>query len=72
VWKLGKQKNTRLFYAGQFSAGQASSFLEKNNISYVYYGEEEMTLGDSKIDYPFLKKIYERDGIFIFKFGNPS
>ena len=67
-----KQNNTRLFYSGQFSASQASSFLKKNNISYVYYGEEEMTLGDSKIDYPFLEKIYERDGIIIFKFGNPS
>lgn len=67
-----KQKNTRLFFAGQFSDSQASSFLEKNNISYIYYGEEEMTLSELKIDYPFLKKIYEDDGIFIFKFENPS
>ena len=67
-----KQGNVWLFYTRNISDSEALNFLEQNNISYIFYGEDEVMLGKSKIDYPFLEKIYDRDGIFIFKFENPS
>ncbi len=66
-----KIKQATEFYAETLSENEAVDFLNKFNIGYVYFGEEEksqFTETREKFEekYPFLRKVYDADDIQIY------
>jgi hypothetical protein len=56
-----KEGIVKSFFAGNMSVSQAQSFLEKNNLHYIFFGPQEMDDGgiaDLSKTYPFLTEIY--------------
>lgn len=63
-----KRRQTEMFYGRRWSDGQAKEFLNRNNISYVYYSGQENDVAAGALPYEFLKIIYDKNGVKIFKY----
>lgn len=67
-----KQKNTWLFYTNSLSDNLSLKFLNENNISYIYYSDDEKLGGESELSYGYLKEIYNNDSIRIYSYENKN
>ncbi|MCR4326260.1 MAG: hypothetical protein NUV52_01240, partial [Candidatus Roizmanbacteria bacterium] len=59
-------KLSNAFYAEKWNNKKARSFLLTNHITHVYYGTVEKMLGTMP-PYPFLKIIYQKGGVTIYR-----
>lgn len=62
-----KQKNVYNFYTQKMTDNEAFDFLNENNIKYVYFGPDEKRLGSDKLNYSFLKPIFGKEDISLYK-----
>ncbi|MBU0569542.1 hypothetical protein KKB40_02050 [Patescibacteria group bacterium] len=66
-----KIENLNKFYANEYSDDEAEKFIEENNISYVWWGQDEKKIanehGEENLKYPFLKLVYTNSGVMIFR-----
>lgn len=63
------QANLAAFYGGTMSDSDAYAFLKRENISYVFYSEQEQTFaaGKANLQYPFLTDRYNKAGTVIYQ-----
>lgn len=63
------EANLALFYSGTMSDSDANAFLKRENISYVFYSEQEQTFaaGKANLQYPFLTDRYNKAGTVIYQ-----
>jgi hypothetical protein len=63
------EANLAAFYGGTMSDSDAYAFLKRENISYVFYSEQEQTFAAGKADlqYPFLTDRYNKAGTVIYQ-----
>jgi hypothetical protein len=54
------------FLTGSMPAADASAYLKAANISYIYYGYQERSLGNIT-QYPFLAKVFENKEVAIYE-----
>lgn len=73
-----KKEVVKRFFSGLSKPEDARSFLQKNNISAIFYGPQEKEnlpagrqAGDLSKAYPFLKQVYKNNFIFIYEINNP-
>lgn len=62
-----KQGNTYAFFTHKFTDEEALNFVRKNGITHVYLGWEEKTMAPNGLNYPFLKTVYEKGSVIIYK-----
>lgn len=57
------------FYSGSMPQADAYAFLKRENISYVFYSEQEQTFaaGRADLQYPFLTDRYNKAGTVIYQ-----
>lgn len=60
-----KMENVLKLYSNKLTTQEAKNFLIKNNIKYVFYGNEEKSFG--KASYNFLQPIYSNKMVTIYK-----
>ncbi|OGG20010.1 hypothetical protein A3D03_06240 [Candidatus Gottesmanbacteria bacterium RIFCSPHIGHO2_02_FULL_40_13] len=65
-----KQGLVAKFYSNHMPEKEAYNFIKNNNINYIYYGPDEMSLGDPPLSYTFLEKAYENKDVTVFKVKN--
>lgn len=66
----GKEKIASRFFSGRMGQEEAKEFLQKEYISYIYFGPQEKELGrlsDLSTIYPFLSLIYTNTYVMIYK-----
>lgn len=60
--------NSIIFFENKMDNNQGKVFLNKNNISYVFFGPEEKDLAKSNsLYYNFLENIYQNEKVIIYK-----
>lgn len=65
-----KEKMAAYFYSGRMKPDEASEFLRKENIAYIFWGPQEKELGtmtDFGSNYDFLKTFYSNPSVTIYK-----
>lgn len=65
----GKEKISARFFKGDMNIEEAKSLLAMNHVSYVYYGPQELALGNIsglQTKYPFLNPIYNNPHVTIY------
>lgn len=67
-----KRPVVQAFFSGQMTAGQARNFLEKERISYVFWGVEERELGGFVTQLPFLTPAYEGPNVTLYWVNLPA
>src|SRR3989338_5560711 len=70
-----KEIRVKEFFEGAWSQEKAGQFLEKENISYVFYGPQEKAFGeiaDLSKTYSFLEKVYGNAEIIIYRVNSAS
>lgn len=70
----GKEKIATEFFSGKMKAEEAKDFLQRENISYIYFGPQERELGavmDLVSYYPFISSIYTNNQVTIYRLTNP-
>lgn len=66
----GKEKIAAEFFAGKMKEAEAKEFLQRENITYIYFGPQERDLGqlsDLKQAYGFIDEIYGNNKVKIYK-----
>ncbi|MCL5676096.1 MAG: hypothetical protein M1120_03145, partial [Patescibacteria group bacterium] len=53
-------------YAGLLNPQDLRRFLKQNNISYVYWGYQEQSLGGNLTKYNFLQKVFDNGQVVVF------
>jgi hypothetical protein len=61
-----KQHDVALFYENKMNEKEARIFVNKNNISYIYFGPDERN-GSENLKYSFLKKVFYNQNVSVFK-----
>lgn len=63
-----KKQDTQAFFSGSFGKEAQTEFLQKNNITYVYFGDFEKSYGTFNPDEKnYLKKAYQNNAVSIYK-----
>ena len=65
-----KIDNLTKFYANEYSNEEAEKFVKENNISYVWWGQDEKEIanehGEKMLKYDFLKSVYVNSEIEVY------
>lgn len=67
-----KEKVAARFFSEKMSKEEAKEFLQKERVSYVYFGPQERELkniDDLATVYPFLSTVYKNNQVIIYKFS---
>ena len=71
----GKEVEVARFFKGEFEEREAEEFMEKERISFVFYGPQEKAFGeiaDLSKTYAFLEKVYGNAEIIIYRVNSAS
>lgn len=60
------QERARQFFRGTMNAKQAKDFLQKSDISYIFYGPEERALGQMRYN-ELLQPVFQNSDVAIFQ-----
>lgn len=66
----GKEKIASRFFSGKMKQEEAKEFLQKERISYIYFGPQEKELGgvqDLQAVYPFVTSLYQNKHVIIYR-----
>src|SRR3989344_946458 len=70
-----KEVEVARFFKGEFEVREAEEFMEKERISFVFYGPQEKAFGeiaDLSKTYAFLEKVYGNAEIIIYRVNSAS
>ena len=68
--EIEKEKTAKQFFEGKMTPTVANAFLQREHISYVFFGPQEKELGNKTTltdNYPYLSPIYENPRVTIYK-----
>ena len=70
-----KEVEVARFFKGEFEVREAEEFMEKERISFVFYGPQEKAFGeiaDLSKTYAFLEKVYRNAEIIVYRVNSAS
>ena len=62
-----KKELVNIFYSAKTPISEARKIIQNYGIQYVYWGSDERNIRGTDSAYPFLKKVFEQEGVILYK-----